>query len=79
MATRFEQLLAIRHVAKVDVFNYKGRQVYVGGRGKYYVLGSTGRPIYTVRMEKPVRKTRKNKNVKRGPRHLPRNVNLFLA
>ena len=57
--------------------NYKGRNVHQSARGKLYVLGKTGRKMYTVHMEKPVRKTRKNKNVKRGPRHLPRNVNLF--
>jgi hypothetical protein len=57
--------------------NYKGRNVHQSARGKMYVLGKTGRKMYTVHMEKPVRKTRKNKNVKRGPRHLPRNVNLF--
>jgi len=59
--------------------NHKGRPVQRSGRGKIFVFGSTGRRIYTVHMEKPARKTRSNKNVKRGPRYFPRNTTLFTA
>ena len=62
---------ASKHVTLTGKMNNKNRQIYIGSRGGMYVLGSTGRPIYKFHLpgERPARKMRSNKGVKKGPRN----------